>query len=122
MITVVVFTFKRTDLLENCLKSIESEFVNEILLFNDDENTKLKSHQLNISKTLKNIIIPSATPGILTGLILAIARATGEVAPLMITGVVKLAPSMPIDGFFPYLHFERKFMHLGFNIYDVGFQ
>jgi len=55
-------------------------------------------------------------------LILAIARATGEVAPLMITGVVKLAPSMPIDGFFPYLHFERKFMHLGFHIYDVGFQ
>ena len=50
------------------------------------------------------------------------ARATGEVAPLMITGVVKLAPSMPIDSFFPYLHFERKFMHLGFHIYDVGFQ
>ena len=73
-------------------------------------------------ETLKNIIIPSATPGILTGLILAIARATGEVAPLMITGVVKLAPSMPIDSFFPYLHFERKFMHLGFHIYDVGFQ
>tara|TARA_B000000557_G_scaffold92491_1_gene74801 strand:+ start:3150 stop:4730 length:1581 start_codon:yes stop_codon:yes gene_type:complete len=73
-------------------------------------------------ETLKNIIIPSAMPGILTGLILAIARATGEVAPLMITGVVKLAPSMPIDSFFPYLHFERKFMHLGFHIYDVGFQ
>ena len=55
-------------------------------------------------------------------MILAIARATGEVAPLMITGVVKLAPSMPIDSFFPYVHLERKFMHLGFHIYDVGFQ
>jgi phosphate transport system permease protein len=61
-------------------------------------------------------------PGILTGLILAISRGAGEVAPLMITGVVKLAPSLPIDGSFPFLHLDRKFMHLGFHIYDVGFQ
>jgi phosphate transport system permease protein len=73
-------------------------------------------------ETLRKVVIPSALPGILTGLILAIARATGEVAPLMITGVVKLAPALPIDGNFPYIHFERKFMHLGFHIYDVGFQ
>ncbi len=51
-----------------------------------------------------------------------VARAAGEVAPLMVTGVVKLAPSLPIDGHFPYLHLDRKFMHLGFHIYDVGFQ
>jgi phosphate transport system permease protein len=50
------------------------------------------------------------------------ARAAGEVAPLMITGVVKLAPSLPLDGYFPFLHLERKFMHLGFHIFDVGFQ
>lgn len=73
-------------------------------------------------ETTWKIVIPSAMPAILTGLILAIARATGEVAPLMITGVVKLAPQLPIDGHFPYLHLERKFMHLGFHIYDVGFQ
>jgi phosphate transport system permease protein len=53
---------------------------------------------------------------------LAIARATGEVAPLMLTGVVKLAPDLPIDDRFPFIHLERKFMHLGFHIYDVGFQ
>jgi len=58
----------------------------------------------------------------MTGLILAVARAAGEVAPLMLVGVVKLAPSLPLDGNFPYLHLERKFMHLGFHIYDVGFQ
>jgi phosphate transport system permease protein len=58
----------------------------------------------------------------MTGLILAMARAAGEVAPLMITGVVKLAPSLPIDGNFPFLHLDRKFMHLGFHIYDIGFQ
>jgi phosphate transport system permease protein len=73
-------------------------------------------------ETLWRIVIPSAMPGILTGLILAIARAAGEVAPLMITGVVKLAPSLPLDGRFPFVHLERKFMHLGFHIYDVGFQ
>src|SRR5262249_23342206 len=61
-------------------------------------------------------------PGILTGLILAMARGAGEVAPLMITGVVKLAPNLPFDGHWPFVHLDRKFMHLGFHIYDVGFQ
>tara|TARA_Y100000817_G_C16543292_1_gene405463 strand:- start:212 stop:535 length:324 start_codon:yes stop_codon:yes gene_type:complete len=61
-------------------------------------------------------------PGIMTGIILAMARGAGEVAPLMLVGVVKLAPELPIDSFYPYIHFERSFMHLGFHIYDVGFQ
>jgi phosphate transport system permease protein len=73
-------------------------------------------------QTLLRLLIPMASPGIMTGFILAMARAAGEVAPLMITGVVKLAPALPLDGQFPYLHFDRKFMHLGFHIYDIGFQ
>jgi phosphate transport system permease protein len=73
-------------------------------------------------QTILRVVLPAAAPGILTGLILAMARGAGEVAPLMITGVVKLAPDMPLDGLFPFLHLERKFMHLGFHIYDVGFQ
>ena len=73
-------------------------------------------------QTMLRVVLPAAAPGILTGLILAMARGAGEVAPLMITGVVKLAPDLPLDGFFPFLHLERKFMHLGFHIYDVGFQ
>lgn len=68
------------------------------------------------------VVLPSALPGILTGVILATARGAGEVAPLMITGVVKLAPDLPLDAFAPFFHLERKFMHLGFHIYDVGFQ
>jgi len=73
-------------------------------------------------ETMLKVVIPTALPGILTGLILAMARAAGEVAPLMLTGVVKLAPSLPVDGSWPFLHFDRKFMHLGFHIFDVGFQ
>ena len=74
------------------------------------------------SETLFKVILPMASPAILTGVILAVARAAGEVAPLMLVGVVKLAPTLPLDGNFPYLHLDRKFMHLGFHIYDVGFQ
>lgn len=73
-------------------------------------------------QTLVKIVLPMATPGIMTGMILAMARAAGEVAPLMLVGVVKLAPTLPIDGQFPFFHLDRKFMHLGFHIFDVGFQ
>jgi phosphate transport system permease protein len=73
-------------------------------------------------QTIREILLPASAPGILTGVILAMARGAGEVAPLMIVGVVKLAPTLPVDGEFPFLHMDRKFMHLGFHIYDLGFQ
>lgn len=73
-------------------------------------------------ETIWRIVLPMASPAIMTGLILAVARAAGEVAPLMLVGVVKSAPMLPVDGNFPYFHLDRKFMHLGFHIYDVGFQ
>lgn len=73
-------------------------------------------------ETMWRIVLPMASPAIITGLILAVARAAGEVAPLMLVGAVKLASSLPVDDQFPFLHLERKFMHLGFHIYDVGFQ
>ena len=73
-------------------------------------------------QTIRDILLPASAPGILTGVILAMARGAGEVAPLMIVGVVKLAPTLPIDGLAPFLHLDRKFMHLGFHIYDLGFQ
>ncbi|MBP7229522.1 MAG: phosphate ABC transporter permease PstA [Moraxellaceae bacterium] len=74
------------------------------------------------AETLWRVVLPMATPSIMTGVILAIARAAGEVAPLMLVGVVKLAPTLPLDMNAPFLHLDRKFMHLGFHIYDVGFQ
>ncbi|MEE4637197.1 MAG: phosphate ABC transporter permease PstA [Wenzhouxiangella sp.] len=74
------------------------------------------------AETLWKVIVPVSTPAMMTGLILAVARAAGEVAPLMLVGVVKLAPNLPVDGQFPFVHLERRIMHLGFHIYDVGFQ
>lgn len=74
------------------------------------------------AETLWRITLPLAVPAMLTGLILAVARAAGETAPLMLVGVVKLVPELPVDGIFPYLHADRKFMHLGFQIYDLAFQ
>jgi phosphate transport system permease protein len=73
-------------------------------------------------QTIQRIVLPASAPGILTGLILAMARGAGEVAPLMLVGVVKLAPTLPLDGEFPFFHLDRKFMHLGFHIYDLAFQ
>lgn len=73
-------------------------------------------------ETLLRIVIPMASPAMMTGLILAVARAAGEVAPLMLVGVVKLAPTLPINGNYPFVHLDQKIMHLGFHIYDVGFQ
>ncbi len=73
-------------------------------------------------QTIRRVVLPHAMPGVMTGVILAIARGAGEVAPLMLVGAVKLAPELPVDGVFPYLHLQRSFMHLGFHIYDLGFQ
>ncbi|MEX1015971.1 MAG: ABC transporter permease subunit [Phycisphaeraceae bacterium] len=73
-------------------------------------------------QTVRRIVLPRAMPGIMTGMILAMARGAGEVAPLMLVGAVAMAPELPVDGHFPFVHMERSFMHLGFHIYDVGFQ
>jgi phosphate transport system permease protein len=73
-------------------------------------------------QTIQRVVLPASAPGVLTGVILAMARGAGEVAPLMLVGVIKSAPSLPLDGQFPFIHADRKFMHMGFHIFDVGFQ
>jgi len=73
-------------------------------------------------QTIQRIVLPRALPGIMTGMILAMARGAGEVAPLMLVGAVKLAPELPVDLTFPFVHLDRSFMHLGFHIFDLGFQ
>ncbi len=71
-------------------------------------------------EALWTLLLPAVRPALLTGLVLAIARAAGSVAPLMLVGVVKLAPELPLDGRFPYLHPSQQFMHLGVTIYDAA--
>jgi ABC-type phosphate transport system permease subunit len=73
-------------------------------------------------QTIWRIVLPRAMPGIMTGMILAMARGAGEVAPLMLVGALKDAPDLPLDSTAPFLHPERSFMHLGFHIFDLGFQ
>lgn len=73
-------------------------------------------------QTIRRIVLPHARPGILTGAILAMARGAGEVAPLMLVGALASAPDLPLDGEFPFFHGSRSFMHLGYQIYVLGFQ
>lgn len=73
-------------------------------------------------QTIRRIVLPRAMPGIMTGMILAMARGAGEVAPLMLVGAAKLAPKLPLDGVPPFLHPQRSFMHLAFQVFDLGFQ
>ncbi|MGN6544587.1 MAG: ABC transporter permease subunit, partial [Aureliella sp.] len=73
-------------------------------------------------QTIYRIVLPHARPGILTGAILAMARGIGEVAPLMLVGALPVAPDLPLDTEFPYFHGSRSFMHLGYQIYWLGFQ
>jgi len=73
-------------------------------------------------QTIRRIVLPRAMPGIMTGMILAMARGAGEVAPLLLVGVKDLAPALPVDGVFPYVHPQRSFMHLAYQIYIVGFK
>ncbi len=73
-------------------------------------------------QTIRRIVLPRAMPGIMTGMILAMARGAGEVAPLILVGVKDMAPALPIDTVFPYVHPDRSFMHLAYQIYTVGFK
>ncbi|MEO0631792.1 MAG: ABC transporter permease subunit, partial [Planctomycetota bacterium] len=73
-------------------------------------------------QTVSRVVLPGAMPGVMTGTILAMARGAGEVAPLMVVGAVKLAPELPVEARFPFVFADRSFMHMGFHIFDLGFQ
>ncbi len=73
-------------------------------------------------QTIRRIVLPHARPGIMTGTILAMARGAGEVAPMMLVGALPMAIDLPLDTEFPFFHGSRSFMHLGFQIYALGFQ
>lgn len=71
-------------------------------------------------QTIRSVVFPQAVPGIITGALLAMARGTGQVAPLMLVGALPTVADLPLDQQFPFLHGSRSFMHLGYQIYSLG--
>jgi phosphate transport system permease protein len=61
------------------------------------------------------VALPHARAGILTGIILAIGRGAGEVAPILFTGVASYLPRAPTDA-------RDGFMHLGYHVYVLATQ
>jgi phosphate ABC transporter membrane protein len=61
------------------------------------------------------VVLPQSLPGILTGAILSVGRAAGEVAPLLFTGVAYYLPYLPSSIY-------DQFMDLGYHIYIMTTQ
>lgn len=73
-------------------------------------------------QTIWRIVLPYAKPGIVTGVVLAIARGTSVVAPLLLVGALPTVSGLPVDGQFPFIHGSRAFSHLGYWIFSLGAQ
>lgn len=71
------------------------------------------------AETLVKVVLPLTFPAMMTGVILAIARAAGEVAPLILVGVVNLKSSLPVTASFPFVHLDQPVTHLGYHIYET---
>lgn len=61
------------------------------------------------------IVLPHARAGILTGIILAVSRGAGEVAPILFTGAANFLPRLPTDA-------RDQYMHLGYHVYALATQ
>ena len=66
-------------------------------------------------ETILRIVLPQALPGIMTGGILAVSRAAGEVAPILFTGVAYYMASLPS-------HLSDQFMDLGYHVFVLSTQ
>jgi phosphate transport system permease protein len=66
-------------------------------------------------QTLYTVVLPNARGGILTGVILAVGRGAGEVAPILFTGAANFLPYLPTD-------LRDMFMHLGYHVYALATQ
>ena len=66
-------------------------------------------------QTIRNVLLPQAMPGILTGAILSVSRGAGEVAPILFTGAAYYLPYLPTSP-------TDQFMELGYHIYVLSTQ
>jgi phosphate transport system permease protein len=64
-------------------------------------------------QTVRHIVLPQAMPGIITGAVLAISRAAGETAPILIVGAAFLLPALPTSPL-------DQFMALPYHLYTVA--
>jgi len=64
-------------------------------------------------QTVRHIVLPQASPGIITGAVLAISRAAGETAPILLTGAAFLLPALPKSPL-------DQFMALPYHLYTVA--
>lgn len=64
-------------------------------------------------QTIRHVVLPQALPGIITGAILAMSRAAGETAPILVVGAAFLLPRLPQSPF-------DQFMALPYHLYTVA--
>jgi phosphate transport system permease protein len=64
-------------------------------------------------QTVRHIVLPQATPGIITGAVLAVSRAAGETAPILVVGAAFLLPKLPKSPL-------DQFMALPYHLYTVS--
>lgn len=76
-------------------------------------------------QTIKNVVLPQAQGGILTGAILAISRGAGETAPILFTGCAYFLPHLPVVKLFgaiPMVNPLDQFMELSYHIFIMTTQ
>jgi phosphate transport system permease protein len=79
-------------------------------------------------QTIKNVVLPQARPGILTGTILAVSRGAGETAPVLFLGAAFFLPSLPVadlcigDYCVPIINPTQQFMYLAYHIFILATQ
>lgn len=87
---------------------------------------QIPQHQRNASlalgatrwQTIRRVVLPNAMPGILTGLILAVGRAAGETAPILLTGAVFYASQTPRAS----EALLKPFMALPYHVFAISTQ
>ena len=66
-------------------------------------------------ETIKDVVLPKALPGILTGVILTLSRAAGETAPILFTGVAFFINGVSAS-------VDQEFMALPYHLYMLSTQ
>jgi phosphate transport system permease protein len=79
-------------------------------------------------QTIRNVVLPQARPGILTGTILSISRGAGETAPILFLGAAFFLPNLPVadlcigDYCITMINPTEQFMYLAYHIFIMATQ